>query len=225
MRIALSFFTYPHLDATIFFVPQTAPITRSPSCQPPDYSIYHDSISLKASDGQIQLPKLPLYKKAFGITRTMLPLFYDVDQSVVQSRMVYDSPRAQIRVSFNAMLVLKLGLNSLGGKTVHVNGILVYSIDLSSTLREDEQGNLSRNEGAGKIVEHHIERLLVNSLPLQAAAPLPQRFRDGDEDVGTACGGAGGRRRLELRMDVMLLISRAGLLIAVEDFHRETTYM
>ena len=151
----------------IFFISQTAPITRSPSCQPPDYSIYHDSISLKASDGQIQLPKLPLYKKAFGITRTMLPLFYDVDQSVVQSRMVYDSPRAQIRVSFNAMLVLKLGLNSLGGKTVHVNGILVYSIDLSSTLREDEQGNLSRNEGAGKIVEHHIERLLVNSLPLQ----------------------------------------------------------
>jgi len=123
----------------------------------PDYSIYHDSISMKASDGQIQLSKLPSYKQAFGI----------VDRSVVQSRMVYDSPRTQIRVSFNAMLVPKLGLNSLGGKTVHVDGISVYSIDLSSTLREDEQGNLSRNDGAGKIVEHRVERLLVNGLPLQ----------------------------------------------------------
>lgn len=133
----------------------------------PDYSIYHDSISMKASDGQIQLSKLPSYKQAFGITRTMLSLLYDVDRSVVQSRMVYDSPRTQIRVSFNAMLVPKLGLNSLGGKTVHVDGISVYSIDLSSTLREDEQGNLSRNDGAGKIVEHRVERLLVNGLPLQ----------------------------------------------------------
>lgn len=139
----------------------------SPSCPTPDYSIYHDSISLKASDGQIQLSKLSSYKQALGITRTMLSLLYDVDRSVVQSRMVYDSPRTQIRVSFNAMLVPKLGLNSLGGKTVHVDGISVYSVDLSSTLREDEHGNLSRNDGAGKIVEHRVERLLVNGLPLQ----------------------------------------------------------
>jgi hypothetical protein len=48
-----------------------------------------------------------------------------------------------------------------------VDGISVYSIDLSSTLREDEHGNLSRNDGAGKIVEHRVERLLVNGLPLQ----------------------------------------------------------
>ncbi len=123
---------------------------------------------MKSSDGHVQLSTLSSYKKAFGITRTMLSLLYDVDRSVVQSRMVYDSPRTQIRVSFNAMLVPKLGLlNSLGGKTVHVDGISVYSIDLSSTLREDEVGNLSRNDGAGKVVEHRVERLLVNGLPLQ----------------------------------------------------------
>ena len=97
----------------------------------------------------------------------MLSLLYDVDRSVVQSRMVYNSPRAQIRVSFNAMLVPKLGLNSLGGKTVRVDGISVYSINLASTLRKDKQGNLSRNDGAGKIVEHRIKRLLINGLPLQ----------------------------------------------------------
>jgi hypothetical protein len=148
-----------------FFVPQTpAPVIIII----PDYSIYHDSVSLKASDGQIQLSGLPSYKKAFGIARTMLSLLYDVDRSVVQSRMVYDSPRAQIRVSFNAALVPKPGMNPLvGGRTVHVDGVSVYSIDVSPTLREDEHGNLSRNDGAGKIAEHQVERLLVNGLPLQ----------------------------------------------------------
>ncbi|KAL9186687.1 hypothetical protein ACHAXT_005925 [Thalassiosira profunda] len=131
----------------------------------PDYSIYHDSISLKASDGQVQLSKLDSYKKAFGITRTMLSLLYDTDRSVVQSRMVYDSTRTQIRVSFNAMLVPKLGALTMG-RTVHVDGISVYSVDLSPTMKEDERGNLSKNEGAGRIVEHRIEKLLVNGAPL-----------------------------------------------------------
>jgi hypothetical protein len=132
----------------------------------PDYSIYHDSISLKASDGDVQLSKLSSYKKAFGITRTMLGLLYDADRSVLQSRMVYDSTRTQIRVSFNAMLVPKL--TSLGGRTVHVDGISIYNLDLSPTMKEDERGNMCiKNENAGKIIEHKIEKLLVNGVPLQ----------------------------------------------------------
>lgn len=126
----------------------------------PDYSIYHDSISLSASDGQIQLTKLPSYKKTFSVMRTMLSILYDTDRSVVQSRMVYDATRTQIRVSFNAMLVPKL---LGGGKTVHVDGISVYSLDLSSTIRKDG----TRNEGAGKIIEHRIEKMLVNGAALQ----------------------------------------------------------
>lgn len=130
----------------------------------PDYSIYHDNIALTAKNGEIQLSKLSSYKKAFGVMRTVLGLLYDTDKSVIQNRMVYDSTRTQIRVSFNAMLVPKLqGV----GRTVHVDGISVYSIDLSSTMREDENGNLERNEGAGKIVEHRIEKLLVNGAALQ----------------------------------------------------------
>eukprot|EP00584_Thalassiosira_punctigera_P003699 CAMPEP_0172535402 /NCGR_PEP_ID=MMETSP1067-20121228/7429_1 /TAXON_ID=265564 ORGANISM="Thalassiosira punctigera, Strain Tpunct2005C2" /NCGR_SAMPLE_ID=MMETSP1067 /ASSEMBLY_ACC=CAM_ASM_000444 /LENGTH=256 /DNA_ID=CAMNT_0013320335 /DNA_START=157 /DNA_END=927 /DNA_ORIENTATION=+ len=124
----------------------------------PDYSIYHDAITLSASDGQIQLTKLSSYKKAFGVLRTMLPLLYDADRSVIQSRMVYDSTKTQIRVSFNAMLVPKIG-----GKTVHVDGISVYSIDLSAT--RDRDGN--KRDGAGKIREHRIEKLLVNGAALQ----------------------------------------------------------
>ncbi|KAL7445749.1 hypothetical protein ACHAXH_008157, partial [Discostella pseudostelligera] len=57
----------------------------------PDYSIYHDSITLSSSDGQIQLSKLSSYRKAFGIIRTMSSLLYDTDRSVIQSRMIYDA--------------------------------------------------------------------------------------------------------------------------------------
>lgn len=127
-----------------------------------DYSIYHDTISLKASDGQIQLSKLSSYKKAFGVMRTMFGFMYDTDRSVIQNRMVYDSTRTQIRVSFNAMLVPKLG-----GKTIHVDGISVYSVSLSTTMMKDSEGNLVKNEGAGKIIEHRIEKLLVNGAALQ----------------------------------------------------------
>ncbi|KAL7539023.1 hypothetical protein ACHAXR_008972 [Thalassiosira sp. AJA248-18] len=129
----------------------------------PDFSIYHDSISLtSATDGQLQLSKLSSYKKAFGVMRTMLSLLYDTDKSVIQSRMVYDATRTQIRVSFNANLVPKMGK-----KMVHVDGISVYSIDLSPTMKEDENGTLQPNGGAGKIIEHRIEKMLVNGAALQ----------------------------------------------------------
>lgn len=131
----------------------------------PDFSIYHDSIKLSASDGQVQLSKLSSYKRAFSVMRTMLSLVYDPERSVVQSRMVYDSTRTQIRVSFNAMLVPKLG--PLGGRTLHVDGISVYSVDLSPTVKEDERGDKVRNDGAGKVVEHRLERVLVNGQALQ----------------------------------------------------------
>jgi len=104
----------------------------------------------------------------------MSSLLYDTDRSVIQSRMIYDATRSQIRVSYNARLVPKLGMvASLGlgfvgsvHRTVHVDGISVYSMDLSSTYTEDEHGNIIKNDGAGKIIEHRIEKLLVNGAPL-----------------------------------------------------------
>mmetsp|Transcript_10075 Transcript_10075/g.18126 ORF Transcript_10075/g.18126 Transcript_10075/m.18126 type:complete len:249 (+) Transcript_10075:116-862(+) len=142
----------------------------------PDYSIYHDSISVSASDGKIQLSKLPSYKKAFSGIRTMLSFLYDTDRSVIQSRMVYDSTKTQIRVSYNAMLVPKMG-----GKPVHVDGISVYSIDLSATI--DKDGN--KRDGAGKIIEHRIEKLLMNG-----AALVPPFFSAfGLETTGGQRGG------------------------------------
>lgn len=86
----------------------------------------------------------------------MLSLVYDTDRSVIQSRMVYDSTRTQIRVSFNAMLAPKLG-----GKPVHVDGISVYSID---SIIRDADGK--RREQGGKIIEHRIEKMVVNGKTL-----------------------------------------------------------
>jgi len=49
------------------------------------------------------------------------------------------------------------------GKPLHVDGISVYSFDLSSST-DRTTGKV--NEGAGKIREHRIEKLLVNGAPL-----------------------------------------------------------
>ena len=77
-----------------------------------------------------------------------MPSFlYDTDRSVIQSCMVYDSTKTRIRVSYNAMLVPKMG-----GKPVNIDGILVYSIDLSATI--DKDGN--KRDEAGKIIEHRV---------------------------------------------------------------------
>lgn len=157
----------------------------------PDYSIYHDSVSLHAQDGQIQLSKLSSYKKAFGVMRTTIGLLYDADRSVVQSRIVYDSTRTQIRVSFNAMLVPRRGtLAAVGARTMHVDGISVYSLDLSSTMREDEEGNLSRNDGAGKIIEHRVEKLLVNGAALQPPYFFGLELMTGQHSGALAGAGA-----------------------------------
>lgn len=129
---------------------------------PSDYSIYHEDITLKASDGQIQLTKLPSYKKAMGLLRTALSLVYDSDRSIIQNRMVYDPTRTELRVSYNVRLVPKI-MGVAVGKPLHVDGISVYSFDLSSST-DRTTGKV--NENAGKIREHRIEKLLVNGAPL-----------------------------------------------------------
>ena len=76
--------------------------------------------------------------------------------------MVYDPTRTELRVSYNVMLVPK-SVIGVTGRTVHVVGICVYSFDLSPSKGRDG----SKNDGAGKIREHKIEKLLVNGAALQ----------------------------------------------------------
>ena len=108
-------------------------------------------MTFSASDGQVQLHNLGSYKQMVGVVRRALAFLYDADKSVVQSRMVYDPARTQIRVSFNAALAPKLG------GTVHVDGVSVYSLDLAPASRG----------GEGKVVAHRVERLLVNGAELR----------------------------------------------------------
>ena len=112
----------------------------------------------------------------FGVLRTMLGFLYDADKSVIQSRMVYDPTRTQIRVSFNAMLEPKLG-----GKAMHVDGISVYSVDLAPTTRG----------GEGKVVEHRVEKMLVNGAALQPPYLNAFGFEMAPGPQGGTLAGAG----------------------------------
>eukprot|EP01082_Thalassiosira_pseudonana_P009422 g8338.t1 g8338 contig29:287246-288154(+) len=123
----------------------------------PDYSIYSPQIQLHYSqnNNHILSKSLPTYKSTLSLTRSMLSLLYDPDRSVIQNRMVYDSTRCQIRISFNAMLVPKqmigiggaFGSVGLLGRTVHLDGISVYSMDVAPIV--DKSTGL-RREGGGR---------------------------------------------------------------------------
>ena len=120
-----------------------------------DYSIYSTEISLTSLQTPIATSSLPSYQRAIAITRTMLSLLYDPDRSTVQNRMIYDSTRCQIRVSFQAELIPR---NVLAPRA-YIDGISVYSFDMAPVYVDGE-----RRDDGGKIVEHRIEKLLVNGM-------------------------------------------------------------
>lgn len=88
----------------------------------------------------------------------MLNLLYDPDKSTIQNRMVYDSTRCQIRISFNAQLVPKNVL----ARRVYIDGISVYSLDMAPIVKDGV-----RREDGGKIIEHKIEKMLVNGVGMR----------------------------------------------------------
>ena len=92
-----------------------------------DYSIYSTEISLTSLQTPIATSSLSSYQRAIAITRTMLSLLYDPDRSTVQIRMIYDSTRCQIRVSFQAELIPR---NVLASRA-YIDGISVYSFDMA----------------------------------------------------------------------------------------------
>jgi len=125
-----------------------------------DFKIYHADIQVKDPTG-VQFSKLTPYKNSLAALRLMANLAYDTDASYINNRMVYDAARGQIRVSFNAVLFPKVA-SLVGGfgssiKPLHVDGISVYTLD--RTRRVDG--------GEGKILEHRIERILVNDVPVR----------------------------------------------------------
>jgi len=113
----------------------------------PDFSIYHDDIKVVDPSG-VQVSGLKNYKKSFSFVQTMAKLFYNMDESSVQYRMMYDFARESIRISWNAVLVPKVVGNMRNA--MYVDGISVYKMDAKS----------------GKIYEHTVEKVLVNNIPI-----------------------------------------------------------
>lgn len=113
----------------------------------PDFSIYNDDISVVDPSG-VQLSTLGNYKNSFSFLQTMIGFFYNMEQSGVQNRMMYDFARQSIRISWNIVLVPKVVGNRRNA--LYVDGISIYKMDLST----------------GKIGEHRVENMLINDIPV-----------------------------------------------------------
>jgi len=113
----------------------------------PEFGIFHDDISVVDPSG-VQLSGIQNYKNSFSFLQTIVRFFYNKPESYVQSRMIYDFARQSIRISWNAVLVPKVVGNKKNA--LYVDGISVYKMDSKS----------------GKIVEHKVERMLINNIPV-----------------------------------------------------------
>lgn len=145
-----------------------------------DYSIYSEDMILTSSNTPLTT-SLSSYKRTISLSRSMLNFLYNSEKSIIQNRMVYDSTRCQIRISFNAQLIPKNVL----ARRVYIDGISVYSIDMGPTV--DKEGR--KREGGGKIIEHKIEKMLVNGVGMKP--PYLSLFRlEGNEKGVLAGAGA-----------------------------------
>jgi hypothetical protein len=115
----------------------------------PNYDIYSEDISVVDPSG-VQIRGLAGYKSSFKFLHSFLRLVYHADKSTVQHRMVYDWARSSIRMSWNAELVSKVSIGN-DKNALFIDGISVYKLDAVS----------------GKIIEHKVEKLMINNIPLQ----------------------------------------------------------
>lgn len=110
----------------------------------PDYSIYHKEITVIDPSG-VRLEGLENYKSSMAFFRSFIKFWFSAS-SRLQHRTVYDFCRSSIRVSWNLVLIPKIGL----GRPVFLDGVSHYKLDPKS----------------GKIIEHKIENLVMNDTPV-----------------------------------------------------------
>ena len=134
-------------------------IDYSHCCLSLDFSIYNDEISVVDPSG-VQLSGLSNYKNSFSFLQTIVRFFYNTRESEVQSRMIYDFTRQSIRISWNACLIPKVVGNRRNA--LYVDGISVYKMDSQS----------------GKIIEHRVEKMLINNIPVQPPYGVLTALRD-----------------------------------------------
>lgn len=125
----------------------------------PDFSIYNEDIEIVDPSG-VQLSGLSNYKNSFSFLQTIVRFFYNTQASEVQSRMIYDFARQSIRISWNAVVVPKVIGNRRNA--LYVDGISIYKMDSKS----------------GKIIEHRVEKMLINNIPVQPPYSVLSALRD-----------------------------------------------
>merc|ERR1712127_151806 len=112
----------------------------------PDYSIFHENIKVTDPSG-VQTIGLSNYKSSIRFLQSLVGILYNMDRSRIQSRMIYDSTRSSIRVSWNVVLMPKVVGNARN--SLYVDGVSVYNLN-----------------GKGEIIEHRFEKLLINNNPV-----------------------------------------------------------
>jgi hypothetical protein len=118
--------------------------------QNPDFSIYDPQIEVVDPKG-ITLHSLKSYKTSFQFLHMVVNLFYNPHESHLTFRLIYDTARKSIRVSWNAILIPRIGGGDIR-HALHVDGISVYEFDKNS----------------GLINQHRVEHLLINDAPVEA---------------------------------------------------------
>ena len=108
----------------------------------------------------VQLSGLGNYKTSFSFLQTITRIFYSTKDSGIQHRMIYDFARQSIRISWNAILVPKVVGNRRNA--LYVDGISIYKMDSKS----------------GKIIEHKVENMLINNIPVTPPYGVFSALRD-----------------------------------------------
>jgi hypothetical protein len=129
----------------------------------PNLSIYDANLEVVDPSG-VTVHGLKTYQNSFRILHALVKFLYCPSRSTMTFRMCYDKARRNIRIHWNAAVVPR---EMFGGsrKTLHVDGISVYEMDFET----------------GQIVQHRIEKLLINSMPIRpkegVIAALDQQHR------------------------------------------------
>lgn len=115
----------------------------------PDLSIYDRNIEVVDPSG-VKVHGLKTYQNSFRLLQGLVRFLYCPGRSTMSFRMCFDKARRNIRIHWNAAVVPR---EVFGGSrsTLHVDGISVYELDQKS----------------GNIVQHRIEQLLINNMPVQ----------------------------------------------------------
>lgn len=126
----------------------------------PDLSIYDRDIEVVDPSG-VTVHGLQTYQNSFRILHALVKFLYCPSRSSMQFRMCFDKARRNIRIHWNAAVIPR---EIFGGsrKVLHVDGISVYELDSDT----------------GNIVQHRIEQLLINNMPVRPKEGVIAALRD-----------------------------------------------